>query len=149
MPVMGFTKFERLFRAAGEVSVDRDDIKSYLDFVNDATYDLLLIGQAAAKANARDIIEPWDLPVTRGLQESMHAFQRIDEQIELRPILESLAARPPLDVSLSEQTQARLPLLFGGISVALARTFKIVDAELKAVHRLEWERAFSLFRLLI
>jgi hypothetical protein len=119
---MGFTKFERLFRAAGEVSVDRDDIKSYLDFVNDAIYDLLLIGQATAKANARDIIEPWDLPVTKGLQESMHAFQRIDEEIELRPILESLAARPPLDVSLSEQTQARLPLLFGGISVALART---------------------------
>jgi Domain of unknown function (DUF1931) len=66
VPVIGFTKFERLFRAAGEVSVDRDDIKSYLDFVNDAIYDLLLIGQATAKANARDIIEPWDLPVTKG-----------------------------------------------------------------------------------
>jgi hypothetical protein len=33
--------------------------------------------------------------------------------------------------------------------VALAKTFKIVDAELKAVHTLEWERAFSIFRLLI
>ena len=56
MPVMGFTKFERFFRAAGGVSVDRDDIKRYLDFVNDAIYDLLLIGQATAKANVRDII---------------------------------------------------------------------------------------------
>jgi hypothetical protein len=54
MPVMGFTKFERSFRAAGGVSVDRDDMKRYLDFVNDAIYDLLLIGQAAtAKANVR------------------------------------------------------------------------------------------------
>ena len=44
MPVMGFTKFERFFRAAGGVDVDRDDIKRYLDFVNDALYDLLLIG---------------------------------------------------------------------------------------------------------
>jgi hypothetical protein len=58
MPVMGFTKFERFFRAAGGVSVDRDDVKRYLDFVNDALYDLLLIGQATAKANACDIIEP-------------------------------------------------------------------------------------------
>ena len=33
--------------------------------------------------------------------------------------------------------------------VALARTFKLIDAELKAVHTAEWERAFSLFRLLI
>ena len=149
MPVMGFTKFERFFRAAGGVSVDRDDIKRYLDFVNDAIYDLLLIGQATAKANARDIIEPWDLPVTKGLQESTHAFRRIDEEVELAPILESLAARPPLDYALSDATQGRLPELFGGISVALARTFKLVDADMKAVHSEEWERTFSLFRLLI
>ncbi len=70
MPVMGFTKFERLFRAAGGVTVDRDDIKRYLDFVNDAIYDLLIMGQATAKANVRDVIEPWDLPITKGLQES-------------------------------------------------------------------------------
>ena len=76
MPVMGFTKFERFFRAAGGVDVDRDDIKRYLDFVNDALYDLLLI-------------------------------------------------------------------------VALARTFKLIDAEVRAVHTVEWERAFALFRLLI
>ena len=93
MPVMGFTKFERFFRAAGGVDVDRDDIKRYLDFVNDALYDLLLIGQATAKANVRDVILPWDLPVTKGLQESVHAFERLEEEIELRPILESLAAR--------------------------------------------------------
>jgi len=65
------------------------------------------------------------------------------------PILESLTARPPLDATLDEETEARLPLLFGGISVALARTFKLIDAELKAVHSEEWERTFSLFRLLI
>src|ERR1700746_3958844 len=112
MPVMGFTKFERFFRAAGGVSVDRDDIKRYLDFVNDAIYDLLLIGQANAKANVRDIIEPWDLPVTKGLQESTHAFRRLEEEIELGPILASLTARPPLDATLDEETEARLLLLF-------------------------------------
>jgi Domain of unknown function (DUF1931) len=149
MPVMGFTKFERFFRAAGDVTVDRDDVKRYLDFVNDVIYGLLLMGQATAKANVRDVIEPWDLPVTKGLQESVHAFQRIDEDIELRPILDALAARPPLDSTLSEETQARLPLLFGGISVALARAFKLIDNDVKAVHSQEWERTFSLFRLLI
>jgi hypothetical protein len=148
MPVMGYAKFERFFRAAGGVSVDRDDVKRYLDFVNDAIYDLLLIGQATAKANTRDIIEPWDLPVTKGLQESAHAFERLEEQIELRPVLESVAAHPPLDYALSEATQARLPHLFGGISVALARIFELLDADMKAVHSTEWERAFSLFRLL-
>jgi hypothetical protein len=149
MPVMGFTKFERFFRVAGGVDVDRDDVKRYLDFVNDAIYDLLIIGQATAKANVRDVVLPWDLPVTKGLQESMHRFEGIDEEIELRPILDDLAARPPLDAVLSDDTQARLPLIFGGVSVALARMFKLIDAEQRAVHSQDWERAFSLFRLLI
>jgi hypothetical protein len=149
MPVMGFVKFERFFRAAGGVTVDRDDVKRYLDFVNDALYDLLLMGQAAAKANARGIIEPWDLPITKGLQECMHGFERIEEEMELRPILDSLAAHPPLDTTLSEETEARLPVIFGGVSIALARTFKLIDAEMKAVHSEEWERTFRLFRLLI
>ena len=149
MPVMGVTKFERFFRAAGEVSVDREDIQRYLDFVNDALYDLLIIGQATAKANLRDVIQPWDLPVTKGLQESTHAFERLDEDIELQPILESLAARPPLDMVLDLDTEARLPLLFGGISVALARTFRLIDADIKAVHTVQWDRTFQLFRQLI
>jgi hypothetical protein len=50
---------------------------------------------------------------------------------------------------LADDTQAWLPLLFGGISVALARTFTLIDAELKAVHTREWERTSELFRLLI
>jgi Domain of unknown function (DUF1931) len=149
MPVMGFTKFERLFRQAGHVRVDRDDIKRYLDFVNDVIYDLLLTGQAAAKANVRDIIEPWDLPVTAGLQECMHQFERIDAQIEVRPILDSLAARPPLASALSETAEARLPLLFGAVSVALARTFHAVDAQVTAVHTQEWDRAFAIVRILV
>ena len=149
MAVLGFVKFERLFRAAGGVDVDRDDIKRYLDFVNDALYDLLIIGRNTARANARDVIQPQDLPVTKGLQESTHAFEKIDEQIELGPVLDELAARPPLDVTLSDGAAERLPPLFGGVSVALARTFRLIDAEVKAVHSEEWERAFAVFRLLI
>lgn len=149
MPVMGFVKFERFFRAASGVTVDRDDVKRYLDFVNDAIYDQLVMGQAAAKANLRDVIEPWDLPVTKGLQESMHEFERLEEEIEIRPVLDAIAVRPPLDATLDEETRAQLPVIFGGISVALARTFKLIDADKKAVHTHDWELTFSLFRLLI
>ena len=78
------------------VTVDRDDVHRYLDFVNDAIYDLMVIGQATAKANVRDGIEPWHLPITKGPQESMHQFEKLEEEIGLQPILESLAARPPL-----------------------------------------------------
>ena len=104
MPVFGVAKFERFFRAAAELDVDKNDLKRYSDFVERKLYDLLLIGQATAMANARDIVEPWDLPVTKGLQESMHAFRKLDEAIELEPMLGRLAAYPPLDRALSEET---------------------------------------------
>src|SRR6201986_4138066 len=106
MPVMGFTKFERFFRAAGGVSVDGDDIKRYLDFVNDAIYDLLIIGQATAKSNVRDVIGPLCLPIPKGLQDSTQAFQGLEEESELGPILESPTVRPPLDATLDEETEA-------------------------------------------
>jgi hypothetical protein len=149
MAVMGYTKFERFFRAAASVRVDRDDVKRYLDFVNDAIYDLLISGRNTARANARDIIEPQDLPVTKGLQERVHVFEKLDEGIELEPLLEALAARPPLDVTLADETQARLPLIFGAVSVALAQAFTIVEGDMKEVHTEHWERVFRLFRLLI
>jgi hypothetical protein len=62
------------------------------------------------------------------LQESVHAFERL---------------------KLADDTRARLPLLFGGISIALARTFKLIYAQRNAVHTMEWERRFELFRPLV
>ena len=69
VPVMTVDKFERFFRAAAGLDVDKKDLKRYSDFVDHKIYDLLLRGKAAAKENGRDIIQPSDLPITKGLQE--------------------------------------------------------------------------------
>ncbi|WP_041939166.1 MULTISPECIES: DUF1931 family protein [Frankia] len=149
MPVMGVTRFERFFRIAAGLDMDKNDVKRYGDFVNNKVYDLLLMAQATAKANVRDVIEPWDLPITKGLQESIHHFRDLDEEIELRPILEQIAARPPLDLALSDDTAARLPLIVGGLSLALARAFTIIEPELKNPGPSEWERVSRIFDLLL
>ncbi|MFC7382239.1 DUF1931 family protein [Sphaerisporangium rhizosphaerae] len=149
MVVMAVSKFERFFRSAAGVDVDKDDLRRYGDFVNDKVYDLLVIGQAHAKANRRDIIEPWDLPITKGLQESIHRFRLLDEDIELKPILEQLAALPPLDLSVAEETVGRLPEIVGGLSVALAQTFTIVDPDVKNPATEQWERTTGVFDLLL
>jgi Domain of unknown function (DUF1931) len=101
------------------------------DLVNQKIYDLLTRGAAAAKANGRDIINSSDLPITKGLQERIHEFREMDEEIELKPILDYIAARRPLDLTCSVETEAQLPWIVGGLSVALARTFKITDPTLK------------------
>jgi hypothetical protein len=149
MPVMAIPRFERFFRLAAELDIDKNDLKRYNDFVTEKLTDLLIIGQVAAKANLRDIIEFWDLPVTTGLQERVHEFEKLDAEIELEPILERLVASPQLDLALSEETEARLPALVGGMSVALARAFRIIDPKVRNPQTEQWERAVRLFDLLL
>ena len=149
MPIMSVAKFERFFRASAGLDVDKADLKRYSDFVNRKIYDLLLRGQAAAKANDRLIIEPFDLPITKGLQERVHEFRKLEEGIAIEPILEHLTALPPFDLAYSEETQARLPEIAGGISVALAHTFKIIDPDVKNPASEEWERSEQIFDLLL
>jgi hypothetical protein len=84
MPVMAISKFERFFRLAASLDIDKSDIKRYSDFVQQKIYDLLLMGVATAKANDRDIVEPWDLPITKGLQENIHAFRGLDAETASR-----------------------------------------------------------------
>jgi hypothetical protein len=45
--------------------------------------------------------------------------------------------------------ESRLPEVVGGLSVALARSFKVVDPGLKNPQTIQWERAFALFDLLL
>lgn len=149
VPVMTVSKFERFFRAAAGLDVDKKDLKRYSDFVNQKTYDLLLRGKAAATDNGRDIIQPSDLPVTKGLQESMHEFRKLDEAIELTSILEYIAELPPLNMTYSTDTEAELPRVVGGLSVALARSFTVLDPKLKNPQTRHWQQVFRIFDLLL
>jgi hypothetical protein len=149
LDVKGIAKLERLFRVAAELDVDKDDLQRYTDFVKQKIHDLLLRGEAAAKANGRDIIYPHDLPITKGVQECIHEFKRITRDLDLRPVLERLTARPPLDLGVSDETDAELPCILGGVSVGLARTFKIIEPDLKNPQTRHWEQAMGIFNLLL
>ncbi len=147
--VMGVAKFERFFRVAASLDVDKDDLKRYSDFVNQKIYDLLLIAQANARANDHDMIQPHDLPITKGLQETIHQFRKMDEGIEIEPILAHLATVPALDIPADDDTGQQLPLVAGGLSLALARSFKIIEPDVKNPGSKHWERAFRLYDLLL
>jgi hypothetical protein len=146
---IGVSNFERFFRAAASLDVDKDDLRRYEDFVNRKVRDLLLISRAAARANGRDVIEPWDLPITKGLQETIHDFRGMDEVAEVRPMLEQIVAIPPQELAYSEETEGRLPEIAGGLSLALARAFKIIEPRLKNPQTEHWERAYRVFDLLL
>ena len=147
--VQGIHQIEHFFRAAAELDVDKEDIKRYYEFVDQKVADLLLIAQHTAKSNDRVTIELRDLPITKGLQESIHEFEKLDLDIGLERILDNTVPEPQGDVPYSEETEARLPVIAGGLSLALARSFKLMDPELKHPPPEIWDRAFQLFNLLL
>lgn len=150
MELMAIPKFERLFREAASLDVDKEDLRRLDDFFNHEIHDLLIRGVATAKANGRDVILPCDLPITKGLQENIHDFQALDQDLQLTPILDQLTKQPVLELDYSDDTKAMLPEIAGGLSVALAHSFKIMDPDAKNPLAAEhWDRAFKLFDQLL
>lgn len=145
----GIPEVRRFFRAAGGVDVDKEDVKRYWDFVDERVDDLAIAGRDSARWNGRDVIAPQDLPITRGLQEQMRVFSGLEEAEELRRLLRESLRRPPGDVTFGEETEDVLVEVFGGLSVALARSFRIVDPEVRNPATGHWDRTFELFRLLV
>jgi hypothetical protein len=143
------SQFERFFRAVGSIDIDKDDLKRYLEFVNLRIYDMLLAARDTAQANGRDLVEPWDLAITTGLQESIHRFQRLDGGQEVEQLLTTMVTSRPQDVVCSVETEARLPRVGGGLTVALAETLKIMDAKVVNPSTAHWERAFRIFERLL
>jgi hypothetical protein len=145
----GIRVFQRMFRTAAGVDIDKQDIRRYRAFVDEMIDDLAITGRNSAKWNGRDVIAPPDLPITKGLHERMREFDELDVAAEVRALLRQDLRRPPGDVTFSEETEELLPEVFGGLSVLLARSFTLIDPDLTNPRTEHWERAFTLFRLMM
>ena len=148
MHLIGIAAFERFFAVAG-MDIDKNDLRRFEDFLSDKISDLVERAVSNAEANGHDTVEPQDLPVTQGLSESIRAFGRVDETVSLDAILEQLGRRAALRLPLSEATSAQLPEIAGGIGVALARSFRILDESLKRPQPTHWDKATRIFSLLL
>jgi hypothetical protein len=147
--VTAIPKLEHFFRLAAELDIDKSDVRRFNEFLNKKLTDLLIRGQATAKQNVRDIVMPSDLPITNGLRQCMYAFREFDKQLQLEPVLAEIIDIPQLDFEYAVETEQYLPQVAGGLSVALARSFPLIDTNVKNPQTWQWERAFRLFDLLI
>jgi hypothetical protein len=144
----GIPLFERFFRSAAGIKIDKNDLRRFQDFVDEQIDGVSIAGRDAAKWNGRDVIEPQDLPITKGVQERMREFDKLEEADEVRNLLREQVRRPPADVTFSEDTERLLVELFGGLSIALARSFRVIDPTSENPSTQHWDRAFALFRML-
>ena len=148
MHLIGIAAFERFFAAAG-LDIDKNDLRRFEDFLSDKISDLVERAVTNAEANGHESVEPQDLPITAGLSDSIRAFGRVDETVSLDAIREQLDRRAALTLPLAEATWAQLPEVAGGIGVALARSFRILDESLKKPQPTHWDKATRIFGLLL
>ncbi|GAA5338353.1 DUF1931 family protein [Thermus antranikianii] len=147
--LMKIAEFEKLFRLAAGVNMDKNDLKRLSDFLRNKIYDLLVVAERQAKYNGRDIILEPDLPLTKGLQETLKEFRAMETTLELKPVLDALASLPPLDLEISEEVRNLLPEIAGALVVAYARVLKELDPGLKNPQAEHHERAERVFNLLL
>jgi len=143
----GIPVFERFFRSVANIKIDKNDVRRFREFIDEEIDDIAIAGRNSAKQNGRDVIVPQDLPITKGVQERMREFDKFEEAEEIRALLSQVMRRPPGDVTFAEDTEDLLPELFGGLSIALAQAFRVVDPTVSNPSTEHWNRVFTIFRL--
>ncbi|MBC2644456.1 DUF1931 family protein [Rhodococcus wratislaviensis] len=139
MTVMTVATFQTVFRETAGLYVEGSDLPRCNAVLTRSLYRLLLTGQRAAADHHRYIIEPDDLPVTRGLEENITHFRRLGHHLDPERILAQLATYPPLDRIPASGTEARFPDLVGGLTVTLARTLTVIAPGLARPGPAHWE----------
>jgi hypothetical protein len=145
----GIATFERFFRSVASIKIAKNDVRRFREFVDEQIDDIAIAGRNSAKWNGRDVVVAQDLPITKGVQERMREFDKLEEAEEIRELLRQAVRLPPGDVTFAEDTERLLPELFGGLSIALARSFRVVDPKVANPSTEHWDRVFTLFRLVL
>jgi hypothetical protein len=147
--VFGANRLDELVRRMSGLTMDSNDLDRLTEFVNGKLYDLLLIGVQNASHNNRDLVVERDLPLTRGLRESMKDFVLYEEKLDIESILEQLATRPLLEREPSQQVVDLLPDLFGTLMMVTLELMPIVDPGVANPDDETWERVTATMDLLI
>jgi hypothetical protein len=143
----GIPVFQRFFRSVASIKIDKSDVRRFQEFIDEEIDDIAIAGRNSATWNGRDVIVAQDLPITKGVQERMREFDKLEEAEEIRELLRQVVRQPPADVTFADETEELLPELFGGLSIALARSIRVVDPTVSNPSPEHWDRAFTLFRL--
>ncbi len=146
---MAVSEFERLFRLAASIDVDKSDLKRLSELLTKKLHDLLVVAEKNAKFNGRDVIHRADLPITKGLEQTLRDFEDLDVALRLEPVLERLSKLPPLDLEVGEDVREMLPELAGALVVATAKVLREIDPGLKNPQTEHWARATRILDLLL
>jgi len=127
MAVVGYKKLEDLFKEVASLELKKGHAKDITDIVEKKLVDLLIAGERNANINGRDVIWDGDLPITKGLQETIIEFRKLESELNIDDILSFLTTVPPLKYPISADLEEKLPEITGAILVVIAKILKEVE----------------------
>ncbi len=147
--IVKYSQLEALFRRSVGMDLTENKAREILPFVQKKLHDLLVIGERNAGYNDRDVIWLSDLPMTKGLLNSIRKFQELEmeEQIDLQYILDYLATQPALKYPLEAELEAELPNIVGGLLLTFARTLFVITGGARSFDMQDIERAKEILDL--
>ena len=129
--VVGFKKIETVFKKAASLELDKSKADRIIDIVEKKFHDLLLVAVEKTSFNGRDIIMPADMPLTKGFEESIKEFKKLEEEVDLQDVLLYLEQIPPLKYPISKELEELLPEYIGALMLIVARVLKQLGAHRK------------------
>ncbi len=148
MAIVGTHKIEELYKKAAGLRIPKNRIKELSDIIDNKLHDLLLVGEANAKYNGRDVIWYSDLPLTKAFRESMRKFEVLEEELNLQDVLDHMKTLPPM-FSLEIELEKKLTDIVGTLVYIMANITKEFSKEDNVVSFEDHNRAKTILDLMI
>ena len=149
MKVEGAYKIEQIFKKAAGLRLPKNRVKEVEEKIDAKLYDMLLVAQENTGYNGRDVIWLSDMPLTNAIKRSVSEFEKIEEELELKPILQRLAIHPPLRYEMEVALEKRLPEIAGVLIYILAKITAEFSPNDNTASEDELKRAFRVLDMTV
>ncbi len=149
--IVGFTKLQRLYRRFVGIDLDKAKAIEIIEIAEKKLADLFEVAFERAREEGRDVVKWRDLPITKGLRETMERYEREreelgEEALELGPIASHLSSVIDYD-KVDEEVKEKLPTLAATLLLLEGYVMKLIDPHNKKPSKEDIERAKQILDL--
>jgi len=151
--IVGLTRLEALYRTFVGLDLDKGRARRILEIATKKLEDLFREGQEKAWARGSDVVEWSDLPLTRGLRQTIEFYKRErerlnDPRLDLTPIVERLEQEIK-GLVIGESVKENLQDLAATVLLLIGYVIKNIDPKARKPSNEDIERARRILDLTI
>ncbi len=149
--VVGLSRLEALYKTFVGLDLDKTKAQMILDTASRKLADLFIVAQQRAYARGSDTVELIDLPITKGLENTINEYKRErerlnDPKLDLGPILDYLAESIP-GILIGESVREELQDITAAVLLLTGRVIKTIDPKARKPSKEDIERARQILDL--